>query len=411
MAHWLSIRRLLPTEQHGFSEGASTTTQLLDCTFDWLVALNNNFSVDIVYFDLSKAFDKVNHSKLIQKLNQIGMSDIIVRWIASYLADRNMWVKVGDAFSQRYSCPSGVPQGGVLSPLLFLIYCLDLPSKLKTHTSIKVQLYADDIKLYGIYNSENRLEVSSALADSIRRMMEWSADWDLPVNLTKTFVVHLGNCPIVQYQYNDICFENRNEIKDLGVIINTSLDFSTHINQAVKKAYRSLFFIFRNVSCKDPGVLLRLYKAYVLPHLEYCCQVWSPSRKCLQSKIENVQRTFTRLLFHRTMRYTDYLNPLPDYSRRLQIFGLKSLLYRRIFHDLVLCFRILHLQVKLKASKYWFSDLLQDAQVSFIFIISSQKGTNFSKFITPFSCELLGGCKSYLPIFSNLPMFTLFEVS
>lgn len=328
-----------------FLRGASITSQLLGSTFDWYSALNNNQSVDVIYSDLSKAFDKVSHSKLLLRLRHIGVDGTLLNWLKSYLSNRHMWVRVNNDFSKCYPCSSGVPQGGVLSPILFVIYCVDLPEKLKTHTSVRIQLYADDIKVYGIYGKDNRHEIHKALSDSIWRLMEWTEMWELPVNLSKTYGVHFGRDQGMQYGYKDIVFKHCEEVKDLGVHISNSLDFRPHVESITRKALRSVFFIFRNIHSNDISIFLRLYNAYVLPQLEYFCQVWNPcGNKRLQSQIEKVQRTFTRILMYRTFNLR-YPNSPTSYSSRLQIFGLKSLLFRRVFSDLVLCFRILHMEV------------------------------------------------------------------
>lgn len=131
---------MIPPEQHGFTSGASTVTQLADCVFDWNCALNEGHSVDVIYFDLSKAFDKVCHLKLLHKLNHIGIRGTLLNWFRSYLENRSMHVKVENSFSKSYPCTSGVPQGGVLSPLLFLIYTF-MESTIITTTQKSAMLY------------------------------------------------------------------------------------------------------------------------------------------------------------------------------------------------------------------------------------------------------------------------------
>ncbi|EYC38446.1 hypothetical protein Y032_0715g1767 [Ancylostoma ceylanicum] len=197
---------VIPPEQHGFTHGASTTTQLIDTAYDLNLALNSGKSIDVIYIDLSKAFDRVNHSKLLYRLEQIGVENYLLKWLSSYLSNRHMYVKVENSFSRRYPCPSGVPQGGVLSPLLFLAYCHDLPSVLKTHTAVSVQMYADDIKIYGSYNEDDRMVIHEALSHSLSKLMEWSNVWELPVNLAKTKVLHIepGLAEIVRFvEYED----------------------------------------------------------------------------------------------------------------------------------------------------------------------------------------------------------------
>lgn len=137
------------------------------------MAINEAISVDVIYFDLSKVFDRVNHDKLLFKLEKLGIKNSLLSWIRSYLTERYMYVKVGYFFSNHLLCLSGVPQGGVLSPLLFILYTIDIPRCLSTQADVKVQMYANDIKVYGIYNQNTKVLVHQALAQSITNMMDW----------------------------------------------------------------------------------------------------------------------------------------------------------------------------------------------------------------------------------------------
>ncbi|EYC16215.1 hypothetical protein Y032_0034g2863 [Ancylostoma ceylanicum] len=349
---WLERFHVIPSEQHGFCSGASTTTNVTDSVHDWNSALNKGCTIDIIYVDLSKAFDKVCHNVLISKLEHIGIRGKLLEWIRSYLNNRQMTVRVGNDFSRSYPCSSGVPQGGALSPLLFLVYTLDLPHVLKTSPHVKVQLYADDIKIYGMYTRENFLEVHSALSSSLEKMANWASTWNLPINFEKTFVLHLGDLTPTPYSVNNTILKFCQSAKDLGVLVDKQLKFSDHIDNVVSEAYSVLFTIFRNVHCCNAKILQRLYQAYVVPHLEYCSQAWSPTSSKEVVKIEKVQRTFTRLLLYR-INSGSVPYALPNYGDRLRILGLRTLKFRRVIADLVFCFRILRKELKLNASRYW----------------------------------------------------------
>ncbi|KAK6048923.1 reverse transcriptase [Cooperia oncophora] len=184
---------MIPKEQHGFLSGASTVSNLLDSLFDWQSALNNGKSVDIVFVDLSKAFDRVCHRRLLVKLQHLGISGQLLDWLRSFLNQRYMTVKVRHSFSDRHHCQSGVPQGSVLSPLLFLVYTLDLPAYITTSPEVKVQMYADDIKIYAAYDTTNKSEVQAAFRLSLAKMSEWAASWGLTINLNKCSLLHLGD--------------------------------------------------------------------------------------------------------------------------------------------------------------------------------------------------------------------------
>lgn len=352
MGH-LSRNRLIPFEQHGFTAGASTVTQLSDCVFDWNFASNNGNSVDVIYFDLSKAFDKVCHEKLVTKLYHLGIRQPLLGWIHSYLNGRHMRVKVGNSFSRSYDCKSGVPQGGVLSPILFLVYTCDPPAALTVDPHVKVQMYADDIKIYGTYNNGNKAQVCHALSQSVNVMMEWAKAWQIPVNISKTSVLHIGTSDNVEYKFNNCALSSVPEVRDLGILMDSRLNFENHINTIVRKAFSTLFLICRNVKCTDSTILVNLYKTYVVPVLEYSSQVWSPFTKKSQSKLEKVQKTFTKILYHRCIRDPSDAGTVPSYKERLALFNLKSLFYRRIFNDLVFCYKLLKGELRLRASKYW----------------------------------------------------------
>ncbi|EYC18837.1 hypothetical protein Y032_0026g1394 [Ancylostoma ceylanicum] len=230
---WLNRFRLIPAEQHGFLSGASTATNLADSIFDWSLAINQGKAVDVIYVDLSKAFDKVCHAKLLRKLEAVGIRGSLLSWLTSYLHKRQMTVKVESHYSDEFCCTCGVPQGGVLSPLLFLIYTIDLPDILKTSPHVKIQMYADDIKVYGIYTPENCTEVRSALQASLANLEEWASTWDLTINLNKSSVLHLGFGETINYVVDGASLKSCRSIKDLGVLVDDRLNMRLPLKVAV----------------------------------------------------------------------------------------------------------------------------------------------------------------------------------
>lgn len=205
-----------------------------------------------------------------------------------------MCVKFGNAFSTRYPITSGVPQAGSLSPFLLLAYTYDLPTKLKTQPAVKVRMFADDIKIYGFYVESSRCCVQQALSLCISMMMEWARNWELPVNLSKTLVLHIGKFKNVNYSIHNTPLRVSDETRDLGVYVNSNLKFDSHVKHIVHKAFAVLFTIIRNVRCDEASILIRLYKAYDIPISEYCSPVLNPQTRCVQRRIEKVQQTFTK---------------------------------------------------------------------------------------------------------------------
>ncbi|EYC38764.1 hypothetical protein Y032_0697g1612 [Ancylostoma ceylanicum] len=214
-------------------------------------------------------------------------------------------------------------------------------------------MYANDIKVYAPYNSANYSEIHEALRSSILQLINWSQHFNIPVNLSKTTVFHLGRGDAMEYKIDDVTLRACDEIKDLGIHFKSDLSFDTHIRETVRKSLATLFTIFRNVHSNNAGILVKLFKAYVRPTLEYGSQVWSPSTEKRQKAVEKVQQIFTRMLHYRCTTPSQDDCSIPSYALRMRAFKLDSLLYRHVVNDIVFCFKALKMEYKLKASKYW----------------------------------------------------------
>ena len=322
---------LLSNKQFGFLSGRSTTIQLLKVLNHWTKIIDEGGDVDVVYCDFQKAFDKVPHKRLISVLQHYGVDNCIVKWITGFLSHRRQQVKVNNAFSEWHSVISGVPQGSVLGPILFIIYINTLVDVIK---SSELYLFADDNKLYHpIFNDNDRLELQS----DIDRMHEWSLNSMLTFHLTgspedKCVSMHIGNkTNPTQYTMNGIELKLKQDEKDLGVIIDSQLNFEKHISTKVNKANQIMGLIRRTMTYLDEATFCLLYKSLVRPHLEYANSVWSPRSTKNIKLVESVQRRATKLV--------PGLREL-SYKERLIKLDLPTLIYRRYRGDMIEVYKI-----------------------------------------------------------------------
>ena len=331
---------MFSSEQHGFISGRSCTTQLLEFPEDLTQALDNGKDVDVIYLDFCKAFDKVSHRRLLKKLWAYGIRGKLHVWINEFLSNRTQKVVVEGKESATAQVKSGIPQGSVLGPILFLIYINDLPSVIL----VLKKLFADDAKLYQIVSS--MVEVTQ-VQNSINDSVEWSVIWEMFFNFKKCKHMHLGYHDMDQTYtmkkgQDSIPIEKVDSEKDLGVIIDKDLKFSEHINSKIKIANRNLGLIFRTFTYLDKEMFLNLFKSVVRPHLEYASTVWSPVYKKDKIAIENVQKRATKLV--------KCVSHLP-YSERLRALGLTTLEYRRERADVTQVYNILHDMDKMDRNK------------------------------------------------------------
>lgn len=332
---YLLSKRLISKHQHGFLARHSTCTQLLECTNDWTMALNSRNSVDVAYLDFSKAFDSVCHAKLCVKLKSFGIGGKLLSWITEYLNNRTQVVKVGDSLSPPCHVTSGVPQGSVLGPLLFLVFINDIVDEFGDFLHVK--LFADDVKIYVIVDDLIKTDVLQLALDKLH---SWSLKWQLKIAVHKCFVLHIGatNC-IHRYHLNNIMLDDVFEARDLGVTIDNNLRFSKHISAIVTKAHQRSALIMRCFKSRDPGLLFRAFTVYVRPILEYCAPVWNPMYLCDIRRIEAVQRRFTKRL--------ENMHEL-SYCDRLAVLGAESLEVRRLKADLILMYKCLFCSIALE---------------------------------------------------------------
>ena len=323
---YLTKNNIIPANQHGFVPKKSTVTNLIECMNDWTLNFDKGVNTDVIYLDYSKCFDTVCHSKLLYKLAKYGIEGSAYKWLESFLLNRKQHVKINNCVSPAAAVESGVPQGTVLGPLLFLIYSADLSN---TVMHSKLSMYADDTKLYKAINDENDCVL---LQNDLTLVSEWANLWQMKLNPEKTKVLSIGNISRnYEYKLDNNAIEHVNHMKDVGVIIQSNLKFTMHCVNVSRKAYyviKTIFTTFRN---HDVNFYIKMYQCYARPVLEYSSQIWSPALKCNIDRTEKVQRYFTRRICTNNMTYNE----------RLIYLKLDSLEARRIKMDLYLFYKVL----------------------------------------------------------------------
>lgn len=326
--------------QHGFRKNYSCETQLLSLTNDLFCAADRSSVIDCVFIDFAKAFDTVCHKLLLSKLNSINLDVNILKWLECFLSNRTQYVVANGFISTHCSVTSGVPQGSVLGPLLFLIYINDLPNTL----SSTIRLFADDCVIYReILDSADQ----SALQSDLNKISTWCDTWLMKLNTNKCKVMRVTrqkhNTTACTYILNHDPLTKVSCYKYLGVYISDNLSWQTHIDHITSDANRMLGFLRRNFALASADIKLVLYKTLVRPKLEYASSIWDPHINSLLHDIEAIQNRSARFI-------------LSNYFRTASVSSLKSSLnlldlsVRRKISRLCLFHKIYHANSTLKDS-------------------------------------------------------------
>lgn len=329
LVNFLNSHTFFSPAQHGFRKLLSCETQLLTLTHNLHTSLDHSFPVDCIFFYFSKAFDKVSHRLLLYKLSTLNIDSRVLTWINSFLTNRSQFVHVNGINSRPSPVTSGVPQGSVLGPLLFLIYINDLPS----YISSSVGLFADDCVIYSeVTNDSDVLSLQSDLYSVSR----WCDKWQMELNISKCKSMRVSRqnntCPT--YHIKTVALESVSSYKYLGVYIANNLSWDIHVEYIIKNANRMLGFLKRNFSLAPLSLKLLLYKSLVRSKLEYSSAIWDPGAT-LASSLEAAQNRSVRFIlhnYHRTSSVTAMKTTLglPDLSLRRKLSRL--CLFHKIYH-------------------------------------------------------------------------------
>ena len=343
--HLLS-HNLLKTSQHGFLPSKSTVTNLIEYLDVLTQHLDQGKVVDVIYLDFAKAFDKVPHQRLMAKLKALGVSGNFLSWIGDWLSDRKQRVVLNGESSEWSKVLSGVPQGSVLGPILFLVYINDIDCVLDAASTILYK-FADDSKLLKAIDGDID---RAKLQDEVNALFQWCKDWGMMLNLDKCKVLHCGrNNPCYSYVIDGFApaghvIASTDEEKDLGVIIHKSGKPSRQCAEAAKKGNQVLGQMSRAFTYRDK-TWIHLYSTYVRPHLEYAVQAWCPWLKADIECLEKVQR--------RAVNMVTGLSGV-TYVDKLKEVGLTTLEDRRLRGDMLLSWRATSGNLNVD-SKRWFT--------------------------------------------------------
>ena len=228
--------------------------------------------MDIVYLDFQKAFDKVPHQRLLLKLKAHGIGNDVINWIEKWLTHRRQRVTVDGEISNWKSVLSGVPQGSILGPILFLIYINDLEDDI----SSKVLKFADDTKVFRKFTNDTDKQ---SLQDDLEKLVKWSEIWQMLLNFGKCKCIHIGHRNMdKEYKMGDAVQGRTTQEKDLGVTFSNDMTVSEQCGIAALKGNQILGLISRTITYKEKHLIVPLYKAIVRPHLEYCIQAYHKKR-------------------------------------------------------------------------------------------------------------------------------------
>ena len=327
--NYLLNYHLLNSSQHGFLPNKSCTTNLLVFLEKITKAVDEGIPMDIIYLDFSKAFDKVPHKRLLLKMKSLGITGNILKWVESWLTNRKQRTVLNGVFSSWVDVESGVPQGSVLGPLLFVIFINDIDS---CADEIDILLkFADDTKLgHKARNIEDCLKTQKCLD----KLIDWANTWNMSFNISKCKVLHVGRNNLNHvYTMNGTPLEVTTVERDIGVQISSNLKPFTQCAEAARRAGAILTQISKAFLYRDSRIFIQLYKQFVRCHLEFAVPAWSPWLLGDIDILEKVQRRAVNMVVGLKGQ---------NYEDKLVELGLRSLEDRRKRIDLVQTFKIVH---------------------------------------------------------------------
>ena len=314
VSSFIDKKGFLNSTQHGFRSGRSCLSALLNVIDDIMHMLDGGGSMDMVYLDFSKAFDKVDHGILLHKLKALGITGNLGMWFYNFLTNRSHFVRLPGGISADSPVLSGVPQGTVLGPLLFLIMIADINKDISESNLIS---FADDTR---IYTKIHDVSDCNLLQQDLNHIYDWATTNNMFFNAQKfhyiTFSSKESSCLSNVYINPELNIINpSSEVLDLGVYMSRNCTFDFHVSCVYKRCSNLSGWILRTFSTRETRTMMTLFKSLVLSRLDYASQLWSPHLLKSVYLLEKVQRSFTKhIAGMHTMSYEERLKHLNLYS-------------------------------------------------------------------------------------------------
>ena len=362
----LAQHQLIRSSQHGFMAGRSCLTNLLEYKEELNKLIDEGKAVDLIYLDFSKAFDLVGHQRLLATVEGLGIRGKVLTWLGEWLSNRKQRVVLNGEASDWRKVVSGVVQGSVLGPVLFLCFinsldmavekvmemsrlAMDRESEDNMNDNSVFKKFADDTKWGMVVKKEEDREKFQQGLDNLDK---WAEEWQMAYNIGKCHILHLGkNNPNYLYTLGGQELEVTKCEKDLGVMISDDLKPSLQCAKAATKANQVLGQLARSVTYRDARTFMRLYTVYVRCHLEYAVAAWAPWTKADMEVLERVQRRAVAMVSN--LKQKDYVSRLKELNTE---HGQKitTLEERRMRGDLIQMYRIVTGKDKVDPST-WFT--------------------------------------------------------
>jgi hypothetical protein len=276
--------------QHGFRPGYSCESQVISVCQDIADSLDDGDNIDAIIVDFSKAFDLVPHGRLLTKIANSGVDSRVVVWVKEFLSGRTQRVRVEAQLSEEVRVTSGVPQGSVLGPLLFLAYVNDIGRNMES----TIRLFADDCV---IYRKIIKTEDMDKLQKDLDRLGEWATENAMKINPSKSKAIRFTRArakDTLNYSLMGKVIPQTSSCKYLGIILRSDLSWADQVNYTVKKAWKALHFTMRILKKANSNTRSLAYRSLVRPILEYGAACWDPYREGQIRALDRVQNKAAR---------------------------------------------------------------------------------------------------------------------
>lgn len=337
LVDYMNKHILFNRSQHGFRGGHSCLSQLLS-HFDRITSeLEKGYGVDVIYLDFAKAFDKLDHGITLHKLKALGIHGNLGRWIMTFLTNRTQAVVVDGRKSTKKPVISGVPQGSVLGPLLFLVLIGDIDQDV---ASAFVSSFADDTR---IGSKISNMSDTTCLQADLAAVYRWSVENNMEFNCDKFELMRYRSNLSKDFQaktsyvsYDGSLIQEKQHVRDLGVTLSNNATFTRHIQERCELVKSKISWVLRTFSSRHRTPMLTLWKTLIMCHLDYCSQLWSPSTVGNTQSLELLQKAYISRI--------DGMREL-SYWEQLKALNLYSLERRRERYQVIYTWRILEGQV------------------------------------------------------------------